>query len=180
MEMGFDDSIWNRLVEEQDGILKKTPGDDRSVKYDQIGEMKLLDSYLKEILRVHPVVPALVRKVANDFEVFGKRVEKGDSVRFDYIAAMMDERYYPEPEKVMVDRFLKGAPPVLTFGAKRSPHHCVGEATAKMMMKTTLATLLRGYTMDLDKMQSRASKTIPIPDPGPPSDVLVNALTPRT
>lgn len=180
MEMGFDDTIWNRLVEEQDSILKKTPGDDRSVKYDQIGEMKLLDSYLKEMLRVYPAIPFVVRKVANDFEVFGKRVEKGATVRFDFIAANMDERYYPEPEKIMVDRFLKGAPPVLTFGAKRSPHHCIGEGMSKMMMKTTLATVLRGYTMDLDKTQSRANKTIPVPDAGPPSGVLVNALTPLT
>jgi len=131
-------------------------------------------------LRVYPAIPFVVRKVANDFEVFGKRVEKGATVRFDFIAANMDERYYPEPEKIMVDRFLKGAPPVLTFGAKRSPHHCIGEGMSKMMMKTTLATVLRGYTMDLDKTQSRANKTIPVPDAGPPSGVLVNALTPLT
>jgi len=176
-EMGFDKSIWNSLTIEQDTIVEESQGN-RTVKFDQLNNMPLLDSFLTEIMRVHPASIGTAKKTAQDFEVFGKKIEKNSYVWFDHLAAHMDERYYPEPEKIIVDRFLNRATPsILTFGVKGSAHYCLGSGLSKVLMKTTLSILLREYTMEMDQAQSRKYKFLP--DNVPESKVVITELKPR-
>ena len=181
-EMGLDNSIRDRLVAEQDTIVATANGN-KDVKYEQLSkEMPLLDSYILEILRIRPPSMVLGRKVAKDIEVFGHFVPKDTLVFFDINAAQRDPNIFPSPDEIVIDRFVKyegkpKPPAVLTFGAPGSPHYCIGAALAKVMMKTTIATLLRDYSYTLDKRQSKEYRSVP--DMSPKSGVVLEKFERR-
>lgn len=180
-EVGFDDAIWAQLAAEQDAIMQSAEADD--VTYDQVrSEMPLLDSYINEILRMHPAAPGALRIVTDDVSILGNHVQKGEIVFLDYAAAMRNPYLYADPDRLMMDRFVrregeKPATRVISFGPPGSPHHCLGEALSKILMRTTLAVLLRKYTMELDPKQSR--KYAVVPDDTPKSKVVVRRLARR-
>ncbi len=181
-EMGLDDSIFRRLVAEQDPIVAAADGV-KNVTYQQLmNEMPLLDSYILEILRARPPVGVLGRKVSKDIEMLGYYVPKDTLVFLDLVAVHLDSKLYPDPHKIVVDRFVKKEgkpkpPGILSFGAPGSPHYCIGAALAKVMMKTTMGTLLREYSYVLDKQQTKEYQSVP--DISPKSGVVLESFTKR-
>eukprot|EP00171_Calliarthron_tuberculosum_P002289 IDg2289t1 len=142
-----------------------------------IAKMPLLESYLYEIMRIHPAIPGVMRVANKDVEVLGNLVREGESVYADLSAAMKDEKFYPDPMKLVPDRFLKKkdvAPPprILTFGAPGSPHYCMGAMFSLVMMKTVLGMLLREYSLELDPTQSRTYGVVP--DGAPVSKIVIS------
>ncbi len=181
-EMGLDESIHAKLVAEQDAIVAEAGGD-VAVTYEQtVSEMPLLDSFITEMLRLHPAAPAVGRKIVKDVEILGRFVSKDTKIFCDIEAAHRNANIYPDPHTIVVDRFLKREgqpkpPPVLSFGAPGSPHYCIGALLAKVLMKTTFATLLREYTYKLKPGQTTKYRVFP--EPVPKSDVVVNSFQRR-
>ena len=182
-EMGFDDVVMKQLVTEQDTIVAAANGN-KDVTYEQaMNEMPLLDSYAQEILRTRPPLSVLGRKVAKDIELFGYFVPKDTLVLLDLAGVHLDPNIYPNPEQIIVDRFVKREgksrpPSILSFGASGSAHYCVGAALAKVMMKTTMGALLREYSYVLDKHQSKEYQSVP--EMSPKSGVVLETFNRRT
>ncbi len=181
-EMGKDPEIMRRLVVEQDDIVRRA-GSAR-VTFDQLEQMPLLDSYLKEIMRLFPAGNGIMRNVEKDVVLMGKRIPKGTNVFCDLQAANRDEAVFHDAEKLIMDRFVvkhdgSDPPPrIIAFGGQASPHFCIGSALAKMMLRTNLAVFLRGYELELDPRQSKRYRQIP--DYTPASEILVSSLKRRT
>ena len=181
-EMGLDDSIFKRLVAEQDSIVAAADGA-KEVTYQQLmNEMPLLDSYILEILRTRLPIPLLGRKVSKDIELLGHYVPKDSVVFLDLVAVHSDPKLYPDPHKIIVDRFVKEEgkpkpPSILSFGAPGSHHYCIGAALAKVMMKTTMGTLLREYSYVLDKQQTKEYRSVP--EVTPKSGVVLESFKKR-
>ncbi|MEV0125791.1 cytochrome P450 [Streptomyces sp. NPDC050703] len=114
----------------------------------------LTDDSLRSRLRSDPqAVPATVeellrwiphkhgvgqaRVATEDVEVGGVLVRRGEAVYVSYVAANWDDRCYPEPHRIDIDR--KG-PPHLAFGY--GPHHCVAPLLARLEAELLLTTLL--------------------------------------
>ena len=180
-EMGMNTGIMERLLAEQDDIMKKAGS--REVLYEQLDNMPLLDSYITEIMRLYPAGNGIMRMVEKDVVLLGKKVKKGTVLFLDLQAALRDESIYPNSEAVVMDRFLKKengkqeARRILAFGGKGSPHFCIGAALAMMMIKTNLAVMLRNYRVELDPNQSRKFRQIP--DFTPASKVVVKSIQKR-
>ncbi len=181
-EMGLDDSIFKRLVAEQDAIVAAADGV-KNVTYQQLmNEMPLLDSYILEILRTKPPAGYLGRKVSKDIELLGYYVPKDSLVFLDLFGVHFDPKLYPEPHKTIVDRFVKEEgkpkpPGILSFGAPGSPHYCIGATLAKVMMKTTIGTLLREYSYVLDEKQTKEYRSVP--EMSPKSGVVLESFKKR-
>ncbi len=181
-EMGLDQSIRAKLVAEQDAIVAAAGGD-VTVTYEQtVSEMPLLDSFIMEILRIHPAASAVSRRIAKDVEVLGRFLPKDSKIFIDISAAHRNANIYPDPHTIVMDRFLKREgqpkpPALLAFGAPGSPHYCIGALLAKVLMKTTFATLLREYTYKLKPGQTTEYRVIP--EPVPKSEVIVNSFQRR-
>ncbi len=181
-EMGLNQDIWSQLVAEQDGIVTKAGSE--TVTYEQANtQMPLLDSYITEILRMRPALPFLSRKTTKDLEILGYYVKAGSVVSCDFSSAMRDEAMYPDPDTLKVDRFVKkpgkpSPPRVISFGGPGNPHHCIGAALSKIVMKTTLAVLLREYRLEMDPKQSRAYAKVP--EEIPKSKVVVTSVEKRS
>ena len=172
-EIGLDDSIRAKLVAEQIAIVESANLPDNSVTYEQVAsEMPLLDSFLNEILRLRPAAVGVNRRITRDVEILGYYLPKDTVVFCDFMAAMRNPHIYPQPDTLIVDRFLNKTPSILSFGAPGSAHYCIGAAFAKLMMKTTFATLLRHYHYTLDSSQSRKYRIIP--ESTPQSGVIID------
>lgn len=177
LEIGMNDDIMNALLTEQEAII--SVAGDRELTYAQTNKMPLLDSFISEILRMHPAGAILARKSLKDVTILGLYVPAGSAIVMDISASMRDSNLFPNPDILKIDRFVNKEgepqpPKILSFGAPGSPHYCIGGALARTLMKSTLSVLLREYHLVLDPKQSINYATIP--DETPESKVVCIGL----
>lgn len=161
MELGFDDTIRDRLKAEQDEIMGRSGSND--VTLNQVDkEMPLLDSYINEVLRLYPAVATMPRRATRDTLVCGHLVKKDALIGLDSWWAQRDPKYFEDSQTLKIDRFMGSkAPQTVSYGAKGGAHYCIGAALAKINLKTTLAVLLREYELELDTQQTRRYVSFP-------------------
>jgi sterol 14-demethylase len=140
---------FSRVVAELDALY----ADGRSVSYQALREIPLLECALKESLRLHPPLILLMRKAMRDYEYGGFRVPAGKTVGVSIAVSNRMPEHFPDPDRYDPARYL---PPReedkqpfawIPFGAGR--HRCVGAAFAMMQMKAILSILLRRYELEL-------------------------------
>jgi cytochrome P450 len=103
------------------------------------GEEQYLDCFIKEGLRVRPVVPLAVRQVRAPLELAGHTVPEGALLGCSMILTHTRPDLYPQPEVFRPERFMEGAPDTYTwipFGG--GMRRCIGAAFATLEMKIIL------------------------------------------
>ncbi len=101
---------------------------------------KLLPSVIEESLRYRSAVPFHFRIVAEDLQLRGKTLRKGDIVFMGIAAANHDPNVFPEPERFDITRDSKHQKH-LTFSF--GPHHCLGAGIARRELEVGLEVLLQ-------------------------------------
>jgi len=92
-----------------------------------------LDAVLKESMRVHPVIPMVVRTLMEDTTVAGWRLPRGTTVGPSIIVTHGRPENHPEPARFSPERFLGQNPPTNTWipfggGVRR----CIGAGFSLM------------------------------------------------
>ncbi len=109
----------------------------------------LLKSAVEEMLRFHPAVPFMHRVVAEDLELRGRTLRRGQLVFLGLAAANRDPAVFPDPDRFDVGR----APnPHRTFAF--GPHLCLGAGLARRELEIATGALLRrmpGLRLDPDR-----------------------------
>lgn len=103
--------------------------------------------FVEETLRLEAPVQGLPRLVTRDTELGGVKLAAGQLVMLRYGAANRDERQFPEPDRVDLER--KKAGSQLAFGS--GVHHCIGAPLARQELNLGFASLLAGgrrYRLD--------------------------------
>ncbi|MCC5887047.1 MAG: cytochrome P450 [Gammaproteobacteria bacterium] len=106
--------------------------------------------FVEETLRLEAPVQGLPRLVTRDTELGGVALKAGQLVMLRYGAANRDERQFPDPDRVDLDR--KKAGSQLAFGS--GVHHCIGAPLARQELNLGFASLLAGgrrYRLDPDR-----------------------------
>jgi cytochrome P450 len=98
----------------------------------------LIPAAVEEALRLESPVQMMGRTAAEDLQIGGVRVRKGDKVGLVFGAANLDPARFPEPGKFDLDRPSSAAH--LAFG--HGIHRCVGEHLARAEMRTVLERVL--------------------------------------
>ena len=113
--------------------------------------MVVTERFLKEVLRLHPPLFMLLRRVMTDLEADGHRIPAGSLVVVSPELAHRDAATFAEPDRFDPDRF---APPrkedqhayaYIPFGGGR--HKCLGSAFAMLQLKTILVEILDGHRL---------------------------------
>ncbi|MFM7062379.1 MAG: cytochrome P450, partial [Actinomycetes bacterium] len=111
-----------------------------TVSYQALREIELLESSLKEALRLHPPLILLLRLATTDLEVEGVAIAAGKLVGASPAVSNRLPEAFPDAEEFVPERYLEPrsedvANPWnwIPFGAGR--HRCVGAAFAMMQLK---------------------------------------------
>lgn len=147
-----------RMVQEEiDAVLERHNG---QYTYDAINEMKYLGCCVDETLRQHPPLAFLNREATKPYKVPGTDVilEKGTAIMVPVYGIQHDDRFYPNPEKFIPERFSEKSSlvdknqinrPFLSFGD--GPRNCIGMRLGRMESICGLAMLLREFSYFLGK-----------------------------
>lgn len=157
MEIFSDAPLLERLQHEQTNVRELTP---QSI----MNDMPLLSSVLTESMRINSAATLVFRRTTEDVSVLGYFIPKGTVVGIDYISANNDPSIFQDPDDFTPDRFANNpelARKVLLFGAPGSPHYCIGASLATVILKTTLAVMIREFDIDVKPWKRRSIKTLP-------------------
>ncbi|KAK9237703.1 cytochrome P450 [Lipomyces kononenkoae] len=165
LHIGADPELREALYREQIEVC----GDDLpELTYENLQNMPLLNSTIRETLRMHMPLHSLMRKVRNDLTIQGSHyvVPKGHYVLAAPGVPMIDTTYFRDPMTFRPSRWdevkneikldsdsekatiSKGAnSPYLPFGAGR--HRCIGEQFAFVQLGTILSMFVREFTWTL-------------------------------
>ena len=123
-------------------------------------EIPLLDGFIREVLRVHPPLNAITRRVMSDWRYKDYVVEAGKNVMVcPHISHKLPEHFdNPEqfdPERPAPDNLFAEIP----FGGGH--HKCIGNAFAILQVKAILSTLLHQYDFDLTQPPESYGEIMP-------------------
>lgn len=151
----------DKIYKEQVDIVTKRGGE---INRASLEDMVYLDAFVRELVRVQPLLMLQLRRASVDFKLGGFLVRKGTPLMFNYavmheselaaregrplndIPAILSEdtlRAELRPERWLGDG---PRPTLMAFGF--GPHSCAGIALFFQTMKIAVATLLRRYTFE--------------------------------
>ncbi|XP_017779587.1 PREDICTED: probable cytochrome P450 6a23 [Nicrophorus vespilloides] len=159
-EMAANPEEQERLKANIDEVLEKYNGE---LTYEAIQEMEYLDLVLKESLRKNVPLMALSKMCTRPFKLPPAReggpevvLQPGMPVIIPAWALHVDEKYYPEPDKFIPERFadMDAIPKNTYMPFGDGPRMCLGMKFGQLQAKTSLATIIRDYRLEVDKTQT--------------------------
>jgi sterol 14alpha-demethylase len=134
------------VVKELDDLY----ADGSEVSFQALRSIPVLESALKETLRLHPPLVILMRVVAEEIELAGHTIPVGTVVAASPRVSNRIAEDFPNPESFDPGRYidprqedLQNRWTWIPFGAGK--HRCVGNAFAMMQMKAIFSVILRDY-----------------------------------
>jgi len=117
-------------------------------------EMPILESVIRETLRITMNSTALRRNIVEDLPVSGKIIPRGNFMAYSLGDVHMNPDIYPNPSKFDPDRYSPGREEdkkvtfgYLGWGAGRHP--CTGMKVAKLEIKMIIALFIAGYEYEV-------------------------------
>jgi sterol 14-demethylase len=128
-------------------------GAEGEVTFQSLREIPLLENVIKEVLRLHPPLIFLIRKVMQDFHFKGYTVKAGKYVCASPRVSHRIAEVFPDPEKFDPGRYSEArqedARPFSWIAFGGGKHKCTGNAFAMLQLKAIFSILLRRYTFEL-------------------------------
>jgi len=115
----------------------------------QQGDDALLEAILKESMRLHPVIPMVVRTLMKPATIAGREFPAGTTVGPSILIAHSREDNHDHPTEFRPDRFLGTNPPTNTWipfggGVRR----CIGAGFSLMEGVAVLREVLASYSLE--------------------------------
>jgi sterol 14-demethylase len=149
LELLKNRALLRKTQAELDAIL----GEKGDVSFASVREMGVLENVLKEVLRLHPPLIILMRKVSQDLHFKNYAIKAGDMIWTSPPVTHRLSRLFSNPMVFDPDRFSperkedKNLMAYQPFGGGR--HKCSGNAFAMFQIKAIFAVLLRRYDFEL-------------------------------
>ncbi|WP_246160656.1 cytochrome P450 [Nocardioides humilatus] len=139
------------------------------VSFQALRSIPVLESALKETLRLHPPLVILMRLVQEDFDLLGHTIPAGTVLAASPRVSNRIEDDFPKADEFDPGRYvdprqedLQNRWTWIPFGAGK--HRCVGNAFAMMQMKAIFSVILRDFEFEavqpLDSYQDDVTKMV--------------------
>ncbi len=145
-----DRKLFDRLAEEQKVVMSKH---NNHISLDCLADMELLNSSMKEVLRMYPPLVMLLRKLKVDHKCGDYLLPKDDIVAVCPPVAHQLPEVYKNPTEYNPDRWMganaEGSAKYsfIAFGGGR--HACLGERFGFLQVKTIWGYLVRHFEFEL-------------------------------
>ena len=158
------------VVAELDDLYADPDGNGAAeVSFQALRSIPVLESALKETLRLHPPLIILMRLVQEELELAGTAIPAGTVVAASPRVSNRIETDFPKAEQFDPGRYidprqedLQNRWTWIPFGAGK--HRCVGNAFAMMQMKAIFSVILRDFEFEaaqpLDSYRDDCSKMV--------------------
>jgi cytochrome P450 len=115
-------------------------------------------------LRLHPVVPIVLRRVTAPFTLLGVPLAAGDTMGVAVPLLHSDPQVWPEAERFRPDRFLERRYGPFEFAPFGGGHRrCVGASLADYELRIVLATILGRVRLRLTPRYARGRAPLSVP-----------------
>ncbi|KAG6827320.1 hypothetical protein H0H92_012228 [Tricholoma furcatifolium] len=138
------------------------------------GEMPVLDSVIRETLRMVATGTLLRRNLGKDVEIDGSKISRGEFLAFSVADVHHNPDIYPQPLMFDPGRYDeeraedKKVPLGMHVANNKcgglGRHPCLGMRVAKLEMKLVLALIFAGYDFDIVDADGHLPTTLPRPD----------------
>ncbi|KAG9457316.1 hypothetical protein H6P81_001824 [Aristolochia fimbriata] len=150
-EMMRHPKVFEKAVEELDRVI----GKEKWVEEKEVQKLPYIEAIMKETMRMHPVAPMLVPRVARvDSQIDGYDIPAGTRVLVNVWTIGRDPELWDSPDEFRPERFLGKTTDVkghdfelLPFGAGR--RMCPGYSLGLKVIQLTLSNLIHGFTWKL-------------------------------
>jgi sterol 14alpha-demethylase len=133
--------------------LDELYADGSEVSFQALRSIPVLESALKETLRLHPPLIILMRLVREDFDLAGRRIPAGSVIAVSPRVSNRIAADFPDPDRFDPGRYidprqedLQNRWTWIPFGAGK--HRCVGNAFAMMQLKAIFSVILRDFEFE--------------------------------
>ncbi|XP_067627274.1 probable cytochrome P450 317a1 [Eurosta solidaginis] len=154
-ELALNDPIQQQLRDEVADALQRH---NNELTYECVRELKFLGQIISETIRLHPVVPYLIRRTLTEFPVPNNDKYKLPKDMFIIVpthAIHNDAEYYPDPFIFKPERFVgsenKKRDICMWLGFGEGPRSCIGLHFAQVLMRMLLAQLITRYHFSVDR-----------------------------
>ncbi|KAL3146214.1 hypothetical protein ABBQ32_002915 [Trebouxia sp. C0010 RCD-2024] len=174
-ELAADSNLQDRVCQELAAAgLVPAPNHPpiRHLDFSDLSKLKLLETVVRETLRVHATIPlGAAREVEQDMVIKGYRIPKGTPLMLPPHAMQLCPDNFSRPNKFWPDRWTSGVledwdpigsayPDATPAGNQRNlsaswnpfstgPRNCIGQALALAELRTVLAVLLANFFFEL-------------------------------
>ncbi|MFD0360394.1 cytochrome P450 [Nocardia sp. GCM10030253] len=130
----------------------------------ELAALPYLDAVCQETLRLHPVVPIVLRRVTAPFTLLGVPLAAGDTMGVAVPLLHSDPRVWSEPEQFRPERFLERRYGPFEFAPFGGGHRrCVGASLADYELRIVLATILGRVRLRLAPRYARGRAPLSVP-----------------
>lgn len=149
IEMLRNPDVLKEVTDEIDTLFSA----DGEVTFQSLREIPKLEGVIKEVLRLHPPLIILMRKVMKDFHYRDYTIEAGKLVCLAPPVSHRIPSIFPDPERFDPGRYDEGreedAVPFSWIAFGGGKHKCSGNAFALLQLKAIFVILLRKYRFEL-------------------------------
>ncbi|KAI2473938.1 hypothetical protein C4B38_000040 [Diabrotica virgifera virgifera] len=153
-ELATHPDIQEKVIKEVKSMLEKS---DNEISFEGLKSLTYTEQVINETLRLHPPLPALLRKCNKDYKVPNSDliIEEGTMLGILVSSIHRDPEIYPDPDVFDPDRFteenIATRHPMAFMPFGEGPRICIGARFGMISLKVALATIFQDFRVTVNE-----------------------------